>query len=78
MTTICYKTKNPVVYNRGTKYESSCDTFLAYFTYKTREQAEAEVAAINHNKPQLSWSGEKIDWDAIDFFFVDEQEMMEG
>lgn len=25
---ICYKLNTPVVYNKGTKYETSCDTFL--------------------------------------------------
>lgn len=44
MTTICYKTSNPIVYN--------ADTFLAYYTYKTREEAQKEVDEINTTKPE--------------------------
>ena len=32
MTTICYKISKPIVYNT--------DTFLAYYTYKTRGEAQ--------------------------------------
>ena len=39
MTVICYKTKVPTIYNAGTKYQSQCDTFLAYYTYKAVAEA---------------------------------------
>lgn len=75
-TVICYKTINPVYYNKGTKWEKTCDTFLAYYTYKTREAAEQEVAEMNANHPAKLWNGEPIDWEKIAYFFVDEQEEM--
>lgn len=78
MTVICYKTKTPVVYNKGTKYEKRCDEFLSYYTYKTRENAEIECNELNTTKPHQSWNGKEIDWSIIDYFFVDEQEPMEG
>lgn len=78
MTVICYKTKSPIVYNKGTKYEKYYDEFLAYYTYKTRENAEIECNELNANKPRQLWNGKEIDWSMIDYFFVDEQEPMEG
>lgn len=78
MTVICYKTKSPVVYNKGTKYEKHCDEFLSYYTYKTRENAEIECNELNTIKPRQLWNGKEIDWSMIDYFFVDEQEPMEG
>lgn len=78
MTVICYKTKTPTIYNKGTRYERSCDTFLSYYTYKTKEEAQIECDELNNNKPKILWNKEKINWDIIDYFFVDEQEMMEG
>lgn len=78
MTVICYKTKTPVVYNKGTKYEKRCDEFLSYYTYKTRENAEIECNELNTTKPRQLWNGKEIDWSVIDYFFVDEQEPMEG
>ena len=73
-TVICYKMKEPVYYNKGTKYETTCDTFLAYYTYKNVEEAQVEVDELNNEKPTKLWNGEPINWDEIDFFFVDEQE----
>lgn len=78
MTVICYKTKTPVVYNKGTKYETTCNEFLSYYTYKTRENAEIECNTLNTTKPRQLWNGKEIDWSMIDYFFVDEQEPMEG
>lgn len=78
MMVICYKTKTPVVYNKDTKYEKHCDEFLAYYTYKTRENAEIECNELNITKPRQLWNGKEIDWSMIDYFFVDEQEPMEG
>ena len=76
MTVICYKMKEPVVYNRGTKYESTCDHFLSYYTYKTQEEAQKEVDEINATKPAKLWNGEKVDWNKVDHFFVSDQEEM--
>ena len=76
MTVICYKTKEPVIYSKGTQYEKKEDTFLSYYTYKTVEKAQEEVKALNENKPAKLWNGERIDWTKIDYFFVSEQEEM--
>ena len=78
MTVICYKTKKPTIYNKGTKYEKTCDTFLSYYTYKTKQDAQLECNELNTIKPHRLWNGKIIDWNIIDYFFVDEQEMMEG
>lgn len=75
-TVICYKMKKPVVYNPGTKYERYWDEFLAYYTYKSVEEASEEVAEINTTHPAKLWNGAPIDWDLVDHFFVSEQEEM--
>ena len=77
MITICYKTSKPIVYNAGTKYESIINTFLAYYTYKTREEAQKEVDEINTTKPEKLWNGELAKCDER-IYFVDEQELFEN
>jgi len=77
MTTICYKTKEPTYYNKGTEWEKSCDTFLAYYTCKTMEEAEVETEEMNRTHPTHYSNGLPIDWEKIDYFFVDEQEMFD-
>ena len=73
---ICYKLKNPVIYNKGTKWERGYDTFLAYQTYKPLYEAELEADDLNMDMPETLWNGERIDWDNIDYFFAQEQEAM--
>lgn len=73
-TVICYKTTEPTYYNKGTKYEKTCDTFLAYYTYKTVEEAQTECDKLNTEHPEKLWNGERIDWTKIAYFFVSEQE----
>ena len=51
MLTICYKTNEPVYYNKGTEWEKTCDTFMAHPFYGTKEQAEKRVKEYNENKP---------------------------
>ena len=76
MNTICYKTREPVYYNKGTKWEKTCDHFLAYYTYKNDADAQAEVDKLNTEHPDKLWNGEPIDWAKIDHFFVNKQEEM--
>lgn len=76
MTAVCYKTKAPVVYNKGTKWETTEDKFLSYYTYKSQEEAQKEVDEINRTKPEALWNGQKIDWTKTDYFFVTDQEEM--
>lgn len=75
-TVVCYKLKKPIVYNKGTDYEKSEDKFLAFYSYKTEEEAQEEVDIINKKKPERLWNGEKLDWNNIDYFFVSKQEEM--
>lgn len=74
MIVICYKTIKPIVYNEGTPYETSCDEFLSYYTYKTVAEAQKECDELNTTKPECLWNIEKIDWNKIAYFFVSEQE----
>ena len=75
-TVICYKTKEPVYYNKGTKDERQCDQFLAYYTTKTKEEAQTECNELNNHHYEKLWNNEKIDWNKIEYFFTDEQEEM--
>ena len=63
-TAICYTTKTG-------------ESYLAYKTYQTVERAEAEVTALNTEKPARLWNGERIDWTKVDKFFVVRQEHMD-
>ena len=69
MVQICYKTKNPVIYNEGTRYESRHDEFMMWLGNELT--APALVAELNANHPE-TYRGTKIDWDKIDYFFVSE------
>lgn len=75
-TVVCYKTKKPVYYNKGTKWEKTCSDFLAYYTFKSVADAEIEVAEINATRPEKLWNGEPINWEEIDHFYVSQQEEM--
>lgn len=63
MNTICYKLDTPVVYNKGTKWESSEDTFLECYVRGTREDAEALCVEKNLTATNR-------------VYFVDQQEIM--
>ena len=77
MFTICYKTKIPEVYNKGSEYECYHDTFLAYYTCGPIEKAQAEADKLNETKPTHFFNGLPIDWDNIDYFYAGEQEMFD-
>lgn len=44
---ICYKLNNPVVYNKGTKYEKSENTFLLCYAPTDETARNARVAELN-------------------------------
>lgn len=71
---ICYKLKKPIIYNKGTKWESQQDTFMAYETYKSLEEAKAKAEWYNTNKPNADDLGNPIDWNEVDYFYADIQE----
>lgn len=75
MTVICYKTHEPVVYNKGTKYEKKHDTFLAYYTHKSKEEAQKEVDRLNSEKPERLWNGELAHCDERTYFVSEQEEM---
>lgn len=75
MNTLCYKTKVPTVYNKGTKYEKSCGTFLLCYLYHKDEEAQALCDRLNSEKPD-NYNGIKIDWANIDHLFINKQEEM--
>lgn len=75
---VCYKTKEPVIYNKGTQWETTCDTFPSFYMgrFSPLEEAIKMCKELNENKPLKLWNGKDIDWNKIDFFYVDEQEPM--
>lgn len=73
MTAICFKTRKPIIYNENTQYETSRDTFLAYYTFKSVEEAQREADELNQSKPAKLFNGVRIDWNDVDFYFAKEQ-----
>jgi len=66
-TVICYKVRKPMF---------NCDHFLAYYTSKTLEQAQAEAEKMNSEKPDKLFNGQSIDWNNVIEFYADRQEEM--
>lgn len=75
VTVICYKQNVPTVYNKGTKWEKTCDTFLAYQTYKTLEEAQRECDEMNANKPERLFNGQLAKCDERVYFAQVQEEM---
>ena len=71
---VCYKTVEPTVYNKGTQWETTCDEFLAYLTYETLEDVQAECERLNAEKPNALWNGRPVDWTQVAYFYAVEQE----
>ena len=67
-TTICYKVNKPMF--------GKIDTFLAYYTDKSLEEAKAECEKLNSEKPAKLWNGKKVNWEDVKYFFAKEQEEM--
>lgn len=53
------------------------ESYLAYETYKTVEEAQVEVDALNTKKPERLWNDKPIDWTEVDKFFVTRQRHMD-
>ena len=75
MNAICYKVKTPIVYNKGTEYETVCDEFLAYYTRKNNEEAQAEVDWLNTTKPEKLFNGEPALCEERTYFLSKQEEM---
>lgn len=74
-TVICYKQHTPTIYNKGTQWEKTCDTFLAYYTFKTPEEAQKECDIINATKPERLFNGELAKCDERTYFVSEQEEM---
>lgn len=75
MNAICYKTTNPTIYNKGTKWEKTCDTFLAYYTHKNDVDAQNEVDFLNTTKPATLFNGEPALCEERTYFVNKQEEM---
>ena len=63
-TVICYETKNPM-FGRN--------NFLAYYTNKNLEAGQAEAEKLNTEKPEKLFNGQPIDWNNVEYFFINKQ-----
>ena len=75
MTVVCYRTKEPRYWNKGTRYETSCDHFLSHYSHKSPEETQKEVDEINRTHPERV-CGCKVDWSEVKEFYVSDQEEM--
>ena len=78
---ICYKTKTPIIYNEGTKWESSCDEFLAFQCGDWSEE-EARAFCDEYNAKE-GWGDlpryyKGVDWNEVDHLMPGESYEMIG
>lgn len=73
---ICYKLIAPIVYNKGTKWETQYDEFLACYGYDTREETEKEIVRLNTDTEakRLFCHEHRLNPEDIAYFFYNEQE----
>lgn len=72
---ICYKVKTPVVYNKGTIWEKSCNTFLACYGGSTEATAK-QIELLNTDEAAKAQfcAAHRLIADSIDHFFLNIQE----
>lgn len=70
---LCYKNRIPTVYNAGTKWEKKHDTFLALYVSNDDAKAQAIADELNKNKPDRLPNGQPIDWNNVEYFFINKQ-----
>ena len=78
---ICYKTKEPVIYNEGTQWEKSCDEFLA-FQCGGWTVEEAQAFCDEHNAMD-GWGDlpryyKGVEWDEVAYLFPGKSAEMVG
>ena len=73
---ICYKVKQPHIYNKGTKYEKTRDEFLACYGLRDKEENIAFCKILNANPDQrrIFCKQHCLNEDNIAYFFHYEQE----
>lgn len=69
---ICYKTREPHYYNKGTEWEKSCDHFLLCYGLSDDEQNAKMVEELNRVHPKKLGSI-VIPEDAV-YFYASKQE----
>ena len=73
---ICYKTKEDVVYNKGTQHEKRCNTFLYRYTTNNMDDATARVKELNQMLADGVEQFDGLDFTKIAEFYLSKQEMM--
>ena len=76
---VCYKTKEPVYYNKGTQWESTCDHFLLWYMPSSMsvEQVQAICDKLNTERPE-TFDKMPIPWKEknIAYLYANAQEEM--
>lgn len=76
MNVVCYKMKEPVVYNKGTQWESSCDTFLYKYVYGNEANAQDLANKLNQMLMDGVTAHDGLDMTKIAKFYPSRQEEM--
>ncbi len=71
---VCYTTKEPVVYNKGTKWEKTYSNFL--FMQAHKDNGTELVAKLNAMLAEGVKKYERLDMTKIDHFYLDKSEEM--
>ena len=71
---VCYTTKEPIVYNKGTKWENTCSDFL--FMQANKENGTELVDKLNAMLAEGVEKYELLDMTKIDHFYLDKSEEM--
>ena len=64
---VCYQTKKPVIYNKGTKYESQCSEFL--YVQARKDNGTEMVEKLNNLLAEGATRYELLDLTKIDHFY---------
>ena len=71
---VCYTTKEPVVYNKGTQWEKTCSDFL--FVQANKDNGTELVNKLNAMLTEGVKKYERLDMTKIDHFYLDKSEEM--
>ena len=71
---VCYQTKEPVIYNKGSKYESRCSEFL--YVQARKDNGTELVDKLNTMLAEGVEKYELLDMTKIDHFYLDKSEEM--
>ncbi len=71
---VCYQTKEPVIYNKGGKYESRCSEFL--YVQARKDNGTALVEKLNNLLAEGATRYELLDMTKIDHFYLNTSEEM--